>query len=574
MQKKIWAVQPPNKDSASRLAVSLGVSDILAQVLINRKITDSGTAKSFLEPKLNDLIAPEQMPGMAAAVARIKKAVNANEKITIYGDYDVDGITSVAICWKLFSLLGREAEYYVPHRVDEGYGLNDEAIKQIAANGTNLIITVDCGINAIAQAQLAASLGVDLIITDHHQAGPILPRACAIVHPQMNNYPNPESAGAMVAFKLAWAVVNEFKSSERADPPLRRFLLDATTLAALGTIADVVELQGENRTLASFGLKAVAESKLPGIIALIESASLTGQDIDSYHISFRLAPILNASGRMGHARLAVELLTSDAPLRCAKIAEYLAEQNKLRQKCQKNILKQAREKISAGALDHPDRKTIVIADDNWHTGVIGIVASRIVETYMRPAVLINSSDPLAKGSARSVPGFDIYKAFTNCQRHLEGFGGHPMAAGLKLKPENIAAFANAFEEYAEDNLKDRELLSRLDIDGCFEIRNFNHSLINQLGMLQPFGQANPQPVFATNGVRLISPPRRVGTKGDHLQIAVTDNTASVRCIGFGMGPMEKKLLDAEAFNIAYHPQMNHYNGTSTVQFVLSDIRIE
>jgi len=221
MQKKIWAVQPPNKKSASQLAVALGVSDVLAQVLINRKITDSGIAKSFLEPKLNDLISPEQMPGMAAAVARIKKAVNSNEKITIYGDYDVDGITSVAICWKLFSLLGREPEYYVPHRVDEGYGLNDEAIKQIAANGTNLIITVDCGISAIDQAQLAASLGVDLIITDHHQIGPALPQACAIVHPQMDNYPNPQSAGAMVAFKLAWAVVNEFKSSERADPPLR-----------------------------------------------------------------------------------------------------------------------------------------------------------------------------------------------------------------------------------------------------------------------------------------------------------------------------------------------------------------
>lgn len=574
-QKKVWDICPV-ADNAAEFASDLKISPILAQVLINRGITDKETAQGFLSPKLVDLIAPELMPGATEAAARIKQAVENSQRIAIYGDYDVDGITSTSILWHLLTIMGASVEYYIPHRIDEGYGLNEAAIKQLAETGVNLIITVDCGINAFAAADLAAELGVDLIITDHHQldAGK-LPKSVAVVHPLLDDsYANPDSAGAMVAFKLAWAVVNQFKGPGPTAPELRQFLLNATTLAAIGTIADVVDLRGENRILTSYGLKALPESKLTGIVALIESSDLTGQAIDSYHIAFRLAPMLNAAGRMGHARLAVELLTSESQMRCMQIAEYLKEQNKLRQKCQRDIYKHAKEMITTRNLNHPDRKTIVLADESWHSGVIGIVASRIVDEFTRPAIMINSQQEICQGSARSVEGFNIYEAINSCARHLEGFGGHAMAAGIKVKADKIEDFAQALEDYAAKNLKDELLVSTLKIDALCDIGSFNQSAINQLAMLDPSGQGNRKPLFATKAVRLIAPPRKVGQKGDHLQLSIKDNTGSVRCIAFNMGKLEKKLLETEHFSIAYQPKMNHYNGNSTVQLVIEDIKFE
>ena len=573
MQKKKWHIRPADP-RAAEFAKQLRISPPLAQVLLNRDVSELNQARSFLTPKLTDLIEPGKMPGTERAVERIKQALTDGEKFAIYGDYDVDGITSVSILWHLLTTLGANVEYYIPHRIEEGYGLNDDAVKQLAQNGANLIITVDCGITAVSQAQLAADLGVDMIITDHHQPAETLPQVVAIVHPLFDDYPNPDSAGAMVALKLAWAIANEYKTGPQISSDLRQFLLNATTLAAVGTVADVVDLRGENRILTSYGLKALIESKLTGIKALIETADLAGQNLDSYHIAFRLAPMLNAAGRMGHARLAVELLTADSEMRCMQIAQYLKDQNRLRQQSQRKIYSKAREMITASGLNHPDRKTIVLADENWHTGIIGIVASRVIDQYFRPTIMINTSNGTGQGSARSIDGFNILDAITACSEHLISFGGHAMAAGLKIEKDKIPHFAQALEEYAQKNLTDEKLVSKLDIDALCSIADLSQPAVRELAMLEPTGRGNPKPMFATKGVRRISPPRRVGAKGDHLQIAITDNTASVRCIGFGMGKLEKKLLECDSFNVAYQPQINTYKGNSTVQFLLEDIRFE
>ncbi|MGD8500022.1 MAG: single-stranded-DNA-specific exonuclease RecJ [Phycisphaerales bacterium] len=577
IQKKQWVIRPPDH-CCEQLAKSLKVSPLTAQVLINRGIADAQAGIHFLRPKLTELIDPAQMPGIGPAVQRLKQAITDKEKITIYGDYDVDGITGVAILWQVLRLLGADVDYYVPHRIDEGYGLNAEAIETLAKSGTELLVTVDCGVTAFSSAELAGQLGLDLIITDHHQPDPEMPKAVAIVHPALEeSYPNQDSAGAMVAFKLAWAVANEFNPGRKLKPRLREFMISATSLAAMGTVADIVDLRGENRTLTSYGLKALPDCKLSGIEALIESAGLTGHQLDSYHIGFRLAPMLNAAGRMGHARLAVELLTSDSPVRSIQIAEYLKEQNNQRQQCDRKIFRQACEMIVEQDLNHPDRKSVVLASENWHTGVIGIVASRIVDKFYRPAIMINAGaaeNGIAQGSGRSIPGFCLLSAIKACSQHLTSFGGHKMAAGITIETEKIEQFAAEFEAYAQQNLDENVTVAKLHIDAEAPLDEFRKETISELQLLGPFGQGNPEPIFATRGVRLASPPRRVGSGREHLQLAITDNTAAIRCIGFRFGKLEKKLLEHEFFNVAYQPQLNTYNGNNNVEFVLADIQFE
>jgi single-stranded-DNA-specific exonuclease len=416
-----------------------------------------------------------------------------------------------------------------------------------------------------------------MIITDHHQPDSQLPNAFVIVHPALDkSYPNQDSSGSMVAFKLAWAVANQFCKGPRLEPRLRDFMLNATGLAALGTVADIMDLRGENRIMSSYGLKALPESKLPGIQALIESAGLSGRGLDSFDIGFRLAPMLNAAGRMGHARLAVELLTSDSQPRCVQIAEYLKQQNNKRRQFEKKIFEQACEMIINKGLNQPEQKSIVLANNNWHTGVIGIVASRIAESFHRPSIMINAPDNIevAQGSGRSIPGFCLLSAIKACGHHLISFGGHKMAAGMTIKPEKIERFAADFETYAKQNLNEEDTVAKIHIDAMAALGEFNKDVVGQLQMLGPFGPGNPAPLFATEGVILASPPRAVGLNGDHLQLAITDHKCCVRCIGFGMGALEKKLLEYEFFNVAYQAQINNFNGQSNVEFVLADIRFE
>ncbi len=576
MQKlsKKWVIAPSKPEESKALAQQLNTSTIVAQILLNRNIRDLEVAKKFINPKLTDILEPSLMPGVEKAVDRILEALAANEKITIYGDYDVDGITSTSILWHLFKMLGANVDYYIPHRIEEGYGLNIESIKEIAKTKTKLIITVDCGVTAINEVNLAKSLGIEMIITDHHEPSRELPDALAIVHPLLDNYPNPQSAGAMVAFKLAWAVSNRYKEDTKLYPKLREFLLNATNLAMLGTISDVMDLVGENRSLAHYGLNAMPSSKLPGIRALLNANGLDGKNLDSESVAFGIAPMLNAAGRMGHARLAVELLTSDNDLRSIRIVEYLKQQNTKRRSTEKKIFKQASELIAAHKLDHPDNRSIVLSSEDWHQGVIGIVASRVIEKYYRPTIMLNSSNGVSVGSARSIEGFNILNAIEACKEHLISFGGHAMAAGLQIETKKIADFAVAFEEYTKENLRENEIESKLYIDGEYPLSTFNIRLIEELNKLGPFGKANPKPIFATRAVELVGKPRTVGAKGEHLQITIRDNTNTLRCIGFRMGNLDKRLQEADFFSIAYEPQINEYNGSRTVQLVLTDIKFE
>ena len=572
-----WVIRSADRRAAD-LARAIKVCPLVAQVLINRGITEAENARVFLRPKLTDLIDPGQMPGIAPAVERLKQAITDKEKITVYGDYDVDGITGVAILWSVLTGLGADVDYYIPHRVDEGYGLNAEAIEGLVKQGSKLLVTVDCGVTAFHSAEVAARLGLDLIITDHHQPDAEMPQAVAIVHPALDeSYPNQDSAGAMVAFKLAWALANEFSAGPKLEPKLREFMISATSLAAMGTVADVVDLRGENRVLTSYGLKALPDCKLSGIQALIETAGLTGHQLDSFHIGFRLAPMLNAAGRMGHARLAVELLTSESPIRSMQIAEYLKEQNSQRQQCERKIFKQACEMIVEGDLNHPDRKSIVLANESWHTGVIGIVASRIVDKFYRPTIMINTASTengIAQGSGRSVPGFCLLSAIQACSHHLASFGGHKMAAGITIEHDKIDQFAAEFEAYARQNLNRGDETAKFHIDALVPLSEFRKEMVSELQLLGPFGQGNPEPTFATKGVRLAGPPKRVGAGREHLQLAITDNTATIRCIGFRFGKLEKKLLEHDFFDVAYQPQINTYNGNSSVEFVLTDVQFE
>lgn len=576
MQKVEWQIFPARPDSAA-LINELKISPLLAQILYNRQITGIDQAKTFLNPKLSDLLEPETMPGIIPAVDRIEKAIKENQKIVIYGDYDVDGITAVSTLLGLFKLLNVQVDYYIPHRVDEGYGLNIEAIEQIHTGGANLLISVDCGITAFKAAPFAREKGLDLIITDHHRPEPDgrLPEAVAIVHPNLDpNYPAQYSSGAAVAFKLAWAVVNRLKGGNTTPQHLRQFLINATIFAAMGTIADVVDLRGENRIISSFGLRAIADSKLPGIEALIAAAGIKGQAIDSFHMGYCLAPMLNAAGRMGHARLAVELLTSDNNLKAIRIAEYLKEQNKQRQQLEKKILKHATAMMTERGLNHPDRKTIVLASDDWHTGVIGIVAARLVDKFYKPTILFNISNGRSQGSARSIEGFDILQAITSCKDQLNTFGGHAMAAGLTIDAEKIDDFSQNFEKYAAVNWNDSEFVSKLEIDAVCSLKDLSVPAVRLFSSLGPFGRGNPAPVFAAKGVRLSASPKKVGANGDHLQLVVSDNSASIRCIGFGMAHLEKKVLENEFFNIAFEAQLDNFYGNPSVQLVLSDIRFD
>lgn len=576
MQKKRWHILPADS-RAGQFACELKIPPILAQTLINRGVETADEAKNFLNPKLSELIEPELMPGIGAAVDRIERAVKDKQKITIYGDYDVDGITAVAILLELFKLLGADVDYYIPHRIDEGYDLNIEAVEQIARWGTKLLISVDCGITAFKSALAAKECGIDLIITDHHRPlpGGKIPQAITIVHPNLDkNYPAQTNAGATVAFKLAWAVVNRLKGSSATPQHLRQFLINATIFAAMGTIADVIEMRGENRIISSFGLRAFAESGLPGMRALLDAAKLTTQTIDSFHIGFFLAPMLNAAGRMGHARLAVELLTCNNETRAIRIAEYLKQQNKQRQQLEKKIFKHACEMISDSGLDRPDKKTIVLASSEWHSGIIGIVASRLVDKYYKPAILLNIANGKAQGSARSIEGFDILAAITACGSKLTSFGGHTMAAGLVIDADKIDDFAAAFENYAVENWNSDEFVSKLEIDAVCRLSDLSVPTVRSLAMLGPFGRGNPSPIFAARGVRLVASPRRVGQDGDHLQLAVCDSGANARCIGFNMAHLEKKLLENEFFNIAFEPQIDTFYNVPTVQLVLNDIQFE
>ncbi len=566
-----WEITPPHPQ-ADELAGQLRTPPLIAQMLHNRGLGDPQAARDFLDPKLTDLHDPADLPGCSEAAGVIARAVAEKKRIVIYGDYDVDGITGVAILHALCRMLGADVHYYVPHRLEEGYGVNSEAIAKLAARGAQLLITVDCGITATGPLGEAVDAGIEVVVTDHHGLGESLPSVAAIVHPAIGGaYPNPHLAGAGAAFKLARQTARDDCVENRLEEPMRKFLLQATCLAALGTIADVVPLIGEHRVLAVHGLRALPASSHPGIRALLESAQLTGEELDAYHVGFVLAPRLNACGRMGHARLAVEMLTDVQPRRAKQIADYLNRQNTERQKVQRAITAEAMDIVTARGLDSPDSRVIVLASEDWHGGVIGIVASRLVDRFARPAVLVAFNRQGGQGSARSIPGFHMRDALAACSEHLLSFGGHAMAGGLRIERERIDAFTAAMADYAEKNISPEQLAPTLRIDAETTLAALSYNVVAHLERLAPFGQGNPPPVVAVRGCKVLSAPRRMGRNGQTVSLMLAQGDARLRAVGFGMGDLADLLIGVNTVDVAAEPVLNRFNGRTSVELKLKDV---
>ena len=592
--RKRWRIAPASGD-AGELAAAVGVSVVTAQLLINRGHVEPDDARKFLAPSLHELIDPLRLPGIAPAIDRIARAVRGRERIVVYGDYDVDGITATAILWHSLRALGGDVHYYVPHRIDEGYGLNAEAIAQLCDDGARLILTVDCGITAIAPVRVARDRGVDVIVTDHHEwkvvdrgderstgevdatPSPLLPSATAIVHPRLPGvaaYANPHLCGAGVAFKVAWGVgLAMGGGTGRVPDVMKKLLVEMTALAALGTIADVVPLVGENRVLARWGLGGLKQSKLNGIRALIAACGLDDQKLDSFHVGFLLGPRLNAAGRMGHARLAVEMLTDASPARAAEIATYLESQNKLRQQTEREIVRAAIEQADALGMGDADCHAVVVGGAGWHAGVIGIVASRLVERFGKPAVVVAlGDDGHAHGSGRSVGGFHLARAFDACKAHLKTCGGHEMAAGLGLDCDGFEAFRAAFLEHARATLDAALLVPRLRIDAVADLAGVTDALVTEFERLEPFGNANPKPLIALRGVT-VTQTKAVGKAGDHLQLFLRQGGRFMKGIAFHAGPMAAALPAGTVVDLAVEPGLNEWNGRVSVELMVKDIVI-
>lgn len=572
-----WQVHAAQEaPAAEQLARQLRVHRIVADLLVRRGLNDPAQAKRFLEPKLTDLHDPGDLPGANRAAERIVQAVRDGQRIVIYGDYDVDGITASAILWHMLRAMGGQVSTYVPHRIDEGYGLNCDAIRQIASQGNPLIVSVDCGITAVQPAATAKQAGVDLIITDHHEIDQgALPDAFALVHPRIEaGYPFGDLCGAGVAFKLAWQVARLHSGSDRLPAALRDLLMDLLSFAALGTVADVVPLVDENRIITTYGLGQIKRTRFAGLNAMISAAKLDDEKIDSYHVGFILGPRLNACGRMGHADDAVHLLTDADEDQAGRIAEQLTAENEKRRATERQIVKEARQMIADRDYDRGDCRGFVLANEDWHPGVLGIVASRLVDKFARPVVMLNFDGDEAHGSARSVDGVSMHEALTHCSDHLMTYGGHAMAAGLRLKRENVDAFREQFVAYVNERLSPQDLTPVLKIDAACELEEVTIELIQQLNQMAPFGRANDSPVLCVRNVRVAQPPRRVGGNGAHLKFTVAQEQRRTGGIAFGMGHLADDIGAGDEIDVAFEPKINEWQGRRTAEMVVKDLRIK
>jgi single-stranded-DNA-specific exonuclease len=567
--------------------------DALARRLLHaRGMHDSGELDRFLNPRLTHLHDPSLIPGMHPAARRLLDALRAREPIVIYGDYDVDGITSTAILYHLFKHLQPDAPVstYVPHRLDEGYGLNTHAVEELAARGAKVIVTVDCGVTAVAQAKRARELSVDLIITDHHNPPATmdeLPEAFAVVHPRRpdSSYPFGELCGAGVAYKLAWAMSVLDSSSGRAGESTRALLIDSLAFAALGSIADVVPLIGENRVITRFGLERIRSTKNIGLRALIDAAGLGGSKVDSFDVGFKLAPRLNASGRMAHAEQAVELFTTADAARATEIAEFLEAQNRQRRAVEDQILREAIELANAQGMTRDDRRAIVLASENWHAGVVGIVCSRLVERFGRPAILLHTHDGISHGSGRSIEGFNLHGALQACAEHLTKFGGHDMAAGLSLDPAKVSAFVESFIAFATSQIPPENLTRELHIDCTAQPHELTPMSVAQLDRLAPFGRGNPSPTLLLRNLVLAAPPTPLGKTGEHLALTVRDASTTpprasgglsapsklYRVVAWRWGEHRAKLVTSSRFDAVVKPSISTFSGSPTVEPELIDL---
>lgn len=577
---KAWHLLPHDRAAIAGLAGRLQVSPIVAQLLLNRGIAEPEGARRFLDAPLMGLHAPDRLPGVREAAERLLSAIRDGRRICVYGDYDVDGTTGTAILVHTLRTLGAaNVDFYVPHRLEEGYGLNVEALRQIAQLGAAVVVTVDCGIASLAEADEAKRLGLELIITDHHEFKEELPAAAVVVHPRLagGGYPFAHLSGSGVAFKLAWALCQRHSGSERVPPRLKELLLDGVMLAALGTVADVVALHDENRIFVRHGLHRLHQSPSLGLKALLDATMLHEKSsLKAVDVGFKLAPRLNAVGRLGCARMVVELLTTTSDQRARDLARFLDQQNQERQKLEFRILKQARTLLGDAELDTP---AIVLHSPEWHAGVIGIVAGRLVEQFARPVLLIAVREPrdepeaIGQGSGRSVPGFALHEALGACGEHLLSHGGHQAAAGFRIRPDAIDAFRESFCAVAARHFPDGPPPPRLVIDAEVPLSALTLGLLRDLDRLEPFGQENARPLFLAGGVQVVGTPRRVGTGERHLRFQVRQERTSLWCIGFGMGERLDELMSAEGrCALVFTPQLNEYQGYRSVQLEVRDLQ--
>ncbi len=573
---KVWRFSPFDEAQVRSLAGRLNISPVLSQILCARGLFDLDRAAPFLDAKLSELHDPERLPGIPAAADTIVAAIRDNRRITIYGDYDVDGVTATSILWHCLQLAGGKVEYYVPHRLEEGYGLNCEALAKLhERDPAMLVVSVDCGICSVREAAYARELGLQLIITDHHQQGPALPQADVLVHPRLpgSEYPFGDLCGAGVAFKLAWAICTRLGDGKKASPRMREFLLSAVGLAAIGTIADVVPLLDENRVLVRFGLKSLRERSPLGLKALLTATGLAEKnELVAEDIGYTIAPRINAAGRLGQARLAVELLTTESAERAQMLAAYLEEQNKARQTVERKMVKQSKELVAA----HPewaDHAALVLEHHEWHAGVIGIVASRVAEQFQKPAILIalSAADQPGQGSARTFGSLDLHAALTACGDNLLTYGGHCAAAGLRIAADRIASFREAFCTYVAQNQCVEPEHLELRIDAEVRLADLTVKTVGELERLGPFGRANARPILASTRVELAERPRKMGEGERHLNMRVRHYGKVLRAIAFGRGEWADEIAAVQGpISICYAASINHFRGQANVELQLLD----
>jgi single-stranded-DNA-specific exonuclease len=562
MAEKIWRLAEADEQLTAALAAALGLPHPVARLLAARGYGDMAAAEKFLRVRLSDLTEPELLPDLPAAVARIAQALAAHEKIVVFGDYDADGLTSTALLVRVLRALGAEAAAFIPHRLDDGYGLTAAALaKCIEQHSPQLIVTVDCG---TCSAEAVRSTSVPVIVTDHHDPAGELSPALAVVNPKLGADAGlKQLAGVGVAFKLCHGLLKHLRRQGGHAPVDLKDYLD---LVAIGTVADVVPLTGENRILVRHGLLRLAQTNKPGLAALMEVAGLA-QNPDAWHIGFVLGPRLNAVGRLGNAHEVLELLLTEQPDRALELARKLDAANRERQTIEKSIVEEAMREIDA-TFDAARSFGLVVAHARWHPGVVGIVAARLVQRYRRPAiVLAEEADGTCRGSCRSIDEFHLVEHLVKCADLLSRYGGHGLAAGVSLAQENLAAFRQRFNELAQATLAGRDLRPTQRIDGWISLREAEDGLFDALERLRPFGQQHPDPVWAVRGVQIYGTPRRMAK--DTLGLTIEGDGVMLRAVGFGMG---KREIPDGPLDIAFHLRRETWQGRTGLQLQLCDFR--
>jgi single-stranded-DNA-specific exonuclease len=564
----IWNTKPHDQAAASTLANELNVSAVTARLLAIRGLTDPDEASRFMNPSLDQLYDPFRLAGLECAAERLMKAIAGRERIAVHGDYDVDGITSTVILRRAIELLGGDVGHFIPERLTNGYGLQPGTIDRLHAEGVKLIVSVDCGIRAPEAARRARDLGVDLIITDHHEPDTELPDACAVVNPKRHDctYPDKNLAGVGVALKLVQAICGKAGKSA--------WLPAFVKIASIGTLADVVPLIGENRIIAKLGLQMLTKGPHKvGLRALLEAAGLTGKTIDSYHIGFMVAPRINAAGRMSTPDIATRLLlASDEGMadEAKGLADQLEAENTRRRQEDQDILAKAK-KIVESDPEVGAHSVLVVAGEGWHRGVIGIVASKLVDAFYRPAIVLSIDGDIAHGSCRSISGFDMLACLESCAPIMKRFGGHKAAAGLQLEASRIKEFRLAVNAHANTCLGPDDLRPRLWLDGPLGFEDLNERVMMEFAALAPFGPGNPRPKFHTGPVSVVDGPRLL--KERHLKMSVKQNGRLLRAIHWNAADREAALLaKKDGVEIAYTVEENEYQGNKYVELRLEDFR--